>query len=203
MTQKTQIFSYLVKNPNSKPAKVAKALGFPQPSVRRIFHTLRNENILTKPIKEKTAKIKQNIESKLFEEKIKLEKVIEFEEEIEEEFEEIEEELEEEIGDKKKYILNTVLYCSSKPKTIRAITYSDTDFDNSELLELMENMSFEIMDMTNNDCSDIAYDSGLDITVVNSMPFEYPEIEVSGLSKISKIKFKNIQGNSFDWTDKI
>ena len=192
MTQKTQIFSYLVKNPNSKPAKVAKALGFPQPSVRRIFHTLRNENILTKPIKEKTAKIKQNIESKLFEEKIKLEKVIEFEEEIEEE-----------IGDKKKYILNTVLYCSSKPKTMKAITYSDRIFDNTEILELESDMAFEIMDETNNDCSDIAYDSGLDITIVKSMPFEYPEIRTDNLTKISKIKFKHIQGNLFDWSNKI
>ena len=203
MTQKTQIFSYLVKNPNSKPAKVAKALGFPQPSVRRIFHTLRQENILTKPIKEKTAKIKQNIESKLFEEKIKFEKVIEFEEEIEEEFEEIEEELEEEIGDKKKYILNTVLYCSSKPKTMKAITYSDRIFDNTEILELESDMAFEIMDETNNDCSDIAYDSGLDITIVKSMPFEYPEIRTDNLTKISKIKFKHIQGNLFDWSNKI
>ncbi len=57
MTQKTSILSFLLKNPNSRPFQIAKALGFPAPSVRRELFELRQDNRVSKPRKNFTVSI--------------------------------------------------------------------------------------------------------------------------------------------------
>jgi hypothetical protein len=90
LTQKTDIFSFLLKNPNARPIEISKKLKIPAPSVRRAIFTLRQEKILSKPImtgKNKgTVKIRQTKKAKSFLELIK--KVKPKPKEIEEEEEE-------------------------------------------------------------------------------------------------------------------
>jgi hypothetical protein len=90
LTQKTDIFSFLLKNPNARPIEISKKLKIPAPSVRRAIFTLRQEKILSKPVitgKNKgTVKIRQTKKAKSFLELIK--KVKPKPKEIEEEEEE-------------------------------------------------------------------------------------------------------------------
>ena len=58
MTQATKIFSFLLKNPLTRPFEIAKKLNFPQASVRRALFNLRQKNIVSKPRKDFTASIK-------------------------------------------------------------------------------------------------------------------------------------------------
>jgi Mn-dependent DtxR family transcriptional regulator len=97
LTQQTDIFSFLLKNPNARPIEISKKLKIPAPSVRRAIFTLRKEKILSKPVitgKNKgTVKIRQTKKAKSFLELIK--KVKPKPKEIEIEIEEEEEEEEE------------------------------------------------------------------------------------------------------------
>lgn len=172
MTQKADIFSFLLKNPNLRPIEIAKSLGFPAPSVRRVLHTLRQSNIVSLPKKDFTSRILSTRQAGDFNVKIQQAKI-------------------EPVIIKKKYILNTVMYCSSKPKTMKATTYSDKVFTNRDIMNLMNSMIEKISEETINDCSEIAYDSGLDITDVKSMPFEFPEIRTGILIQISKVALEN------------
>lgn len=89
----------------------------------------------------------------------------------------------------KRYIINAVMYCSSKPKTIRATTWSSQDFDSSGIKDLMNDMLIDIYAEYSGVCSDIQYyDAGLDITNVSepNEDYIYPNILVGDLVKTSK-----------------
>ncbi len=58
MTQATQIFSFLLKNPLTRPKEIAKKLKIPSASVRRALFNLREKNIVSKPRKDGDASIK-------------------------------------------------------------------------------------------------------------------------------------------------
>lgn len=69
MTQKTSIFSFLLKNPNSRPFEIAQALNMKAPSVRRAIFELRSDKILTaKKLRDPTVKIRNTKQSRDFKE---------------------------------------------------------------------------------------------------------------------------------------
>ena len=51
-TQKTRIFSFLLKFAESRPKDIAEALGIPGPSVRRALWELRQVKAVSKPKKD-------------------------------------------------------------------------------------------------------------------------------------------------------
>lgn len=88
MTQKTDIFTFLLKNPNARPAEISKKLKIKPESVRARLFELRAEKIVSKPIKkgkkQGTSKIRQTKQAKSFLELIKITKPKPKEIEIEE-----------------------------------------------------------------------------------------------------------------------
>ena len=153
MTQLNTIFSFLLKNPNLRPKEIAEKLGIPAPSVRRVLHTLRVKNAVSKPKKDFTvAPIVESLEQW------------------------------------KKYTVNVVMYCSSKPTTKKATTWSNQNFHNSEIVTLMNDMLQEIFLDSVTECSEIHYNSGLDIQNVKSPneKYIYTDILVGESKIISK-----------------
>jgi predicted transport protein len=141
LTQQTDIFSFLLKNPNARPIEISKKLKIPAPSVRRAIFTLRKEKILSKPVitgKNKgTVKIRQTKKAKSFLELIK--KVKPKPKEIEIEIEIEEEEEEEEPPTIYRKILKIGASCAGKFKLIFAITFEDNEENReSELLAEIE-----------------------------------------------------------------
>lgn len=88
----------------------------------------------------------------------------------------------------KKYIVNTVMYCSSKPKTQKAETWSSQEFSNSEIQDLIVDMELEIYAESSGVCSEIAYSSGLEIQEVKkpNLDYIYPKILVNDRKKLSE-----------------
>lgn len=58
MNQKTTIFSFLLKNPNSRPIEISKALKLKSSSVNSAISRLRKDGVLTKPKKNHTVRVK-------------------------------------------------------------------------------------------------------------------------------------------------
>lgn len=58
MSQKTKIFSFLLKNPNLRPIEISKALKLKKGSVNSAISRLRKDGILTKPKKNHTVRVK-------------------------------------------------------------------------------------------------------------------------------------------------
>ncbi len=116
---------------------------------------MRKENLVSKPIISHTVSIRKNKAAREFTQTVK--KI--------------------EVKRKNKFTLNMVSYCSNVITTFQAVTYSDKILD---LKSLIQEMIELINEATINDCSEVKRDSGLEIKEVSSMPFEYPEIELSG-----------------------
>ncbi len=75
MTQATKIFSFLLKNPLTRPIEISRKLKIPSASVRRALFNLRVKNIVSKPRKDFTASIKlHTLETEEFKETHDLEK---------------------------------------------------------------------------------------------------------------------------------
>ena len=140
MTQKTDIFSFLLKNPNARPAEISKKLKIKPESVRARLFELRAEKIVSKPIKkgkkQGTSKIRQTKQAKSFLELIKKVKPKPKEVEIEEEDIPF-------TGGIKPIIYRKILKigasCGGKFKLIFAITFEDNEENReSELLAEIE-----------------------------------------------------------------
>ena len=144
MTQETDIFSFLLKNPNARPSEISKKLKIPSASVRRAIFTLRQKKILSKPIitgkKKGTVKIRQTKKAKSFLQLIKKVKPKPKPKEIEEE--------EEPITIFKK-TLGVTLYCQGLEKNFKAVLFESTEYPDRE-----DELRLTIERFTNNDCGD-------------------------------------------------
>jgi hypothetical protein len=172
LTQKTDIFSFLLKNPNARPIEISKKLKIPAPSVRRAIFTLRQEKILSKPImtgKNKgTVKIRQTKKAKSFLELIK--KVKPKPKEIEEEKEEEEEE--EEFYTK---ILKTGA-SGKHEKNLVASTWENKK--NPLRFKELKKALLDFADLNKIRTKDLGYENNKKLNEPLDIP-QFPEIEVT------------------------
>ncbi len=159
-TQKSIIFSFLSKNPDSTPKEIAQSLKFPSPSVRRVLFTLRQEGIVSKPNPLHTAEVLSNKKARQFGREVKL--IVP----------KVPKKL---VSDRNKFVVNHVLYCQGQIVTYEALTFSDVFLN---VRRLMIEMAELIESETSDNCSPIRDNSGMEISPVFRMPFEYPEIRI-------------------------
>ena len=185
MTQQTDIFSFLLKNPNARPIEISKKLKIPAPSVRRAIFTLRQEKILSKPImtgKNKgTVKIRQTKKAKSFLELIKKVKPKPKEIEIEEE----EEEEEPTIIYQK--ILKIGASSGGKFRKIYAVTYEFNDENReSDLLTAIE-LDFKTFVSINYDYRDLTDFKGVFVKKKDDIQdYGYASVEWKDSVKINE-----------------
>ena len=145
MTQKTDIFSFLLKNPNARPSEISKKLKIKPESVRARLFELRAEKIVSKPIKkgkkQGTSKIRQTKQAKSFLELIKKIKPKPKPKEIEIE--------EEKLITIFKKTLGVTLYCQGLEKNFKAVLFESTEYPDRE-----DELRLTIERFTNNDCGD-------------------------------------------------
>ncbi len=166
MSQETQIFTFLLNNPNVKPKEIADALGFPRPSVRRVLFTFRKKMIVSKPRKNLTSNI------------LKTTKAIEFEEDIE--FEEKEEE--EEIED---FYVKT-LKTSGYRKNLVASTWEETKGGKESRFKELKKRMEEFAQIKKISIDDLGYSNVLQHTE----PIIAPEFDLLRRAEMANGNFR-------------
>jgi DNA-binding Lrp family transcriptional regulator len=172
LTQQTEIFSFLLKNPNARPIEISKKLKIPAPSVRRAIFTLRKEKILSKPVitgKNKgTVKIRQTKKAKSFLELIK--KVKPKPKEIEIEIEEEEEEEE---------FYTKILKTGASGKHDRNLVASTWENKKNPLrFKELKKALLDFADLNKIRTKDLGYENNKKLNEPSMIP-KFPEIEVT------------------------
>ena len=168
MTQKTDIFTFLLKNPNARPAEISKKLKIKPESVRARLFELRAEKIVSKPIKkgkkQGTSKIRQTKQAKSFLELIKITKPKP--KEIEIEIEEIE-------------YYTKILKTGASAKHDRNLVASTWENKKKPLrFKELKQALLDFADLNNIRTKDLGYERNKKLNEPSMIP-EFPEIEVT------------------------